>query len=96
MITTNELALQYGSRILFDEVSLKFTRGNCYGVIGANGAGKSTFLKILSGEIEQTRGTVEIDPGNRMAVLKQNHFEFEEIRVIDTVIMGHKEMYDIM
>lgn len=96
MITTNELALQYGSRILFDEVNLKFTRGNCYGVIGANGAGKSTFLKILSGEIEQSRGTVDIEPGNRMAVLKQNHFEFEEIRVIDTVIMGHKEMYDIM
>ncbi|MGH1366818.1 MAG: ABC-F family ATP-binding cassette domain-containing protein [Calditrichia bacterium] len=96
MITTNDLALQYGSRVLFDEVNLKFTRGNCYGVIGANGAGKSTFLKILSGELDPSRGGVEIAPGNRMAVLKQNHFEFDEIRVVDVVIMGHKGMYDIM
>ncbi len=96
MITISELGLQFGKRILFDDVNLKFTRGNCYGVIGANGAGKSTFLKILSGEIEQTRGHMNIDPGNRMAVLKQNHFEYEEEEVLSTVIMGHKKMYDIM
>ncbi|MDX2247321.1 MAG: ATP-binding cassette domain-containing protein [Bacteroidia bacterium] len=96
MITVSNLGLQYGKRILFDEANLKFTRGNCYGVIGANGAGKSTFLKILSGEINASRGTVSIEPGNRMAVLKQNHFEFEEEQVLETVIMGHKEMYDIM
>ncbi|TXB63352.1 ABC-F family ATP-binding cassette domain-containing protein [Phaeodactylibacter luteus] len=96
MLTVNGLGLQYGKRILFDEVNLKFTRGNCYGVIGANGAGKSTFLKILSGEIAPNRGGIEIEPGNRMAVLKQNHFEYEEEQVLDTVIMGHKEMYDIM
>jgi ATPase subunit of ABC transporter with duplicated ATPase domains len=75
---------------------MKFTKGNCYGVIGANGAGKSTYLKILSGEIESTRGSVEIAPGNRMAVLTQNHFKFDEFRVLDTVIMGHKLLYDIM
>lgn len=96
MITVNDLGLQFGKRVLFDEVDLKFTRGNCYGVIGANGAGKSTFMKILSGEIDPTRGDVSIQPGNRMAVLKQNHFEFEEEEVLNTVIMGHKEMYDIM
>lgn len=96
MITVSNLGLQYGKRILFDEANLKFTRGNCYGVIGANGAGKSTFMKILSGEIAPSRGIVSIEPGNRMAVLKQNHFEFEEEQVLETVIMGHKEMYDIM
>ena len=96
MITVDNLGLQFGKRVLFDEVNLKFTRGNCYGVIGANGAGKSTFLKILSGEVDPTRGSVSIEPGNRMAVLKQNHFEFEEEEVLNTVIMGHKELYDIM
>ncbi len=96
MITVNDLGLQFGKRVLFDEVNVKFTKGNCYGVIGANGAGKSTFLKILSGEVDPTRGSVSIEPGNRMAVLKQNHFEFEEEEVLNTVIMGHKEMYDIM
>ena len=96
MLSTNNLGLQYGKRVLFDEVNLKFTKGNCYGVIGANGAGKSTFLKILSGEIDPTNGSVNLEPGNRMAVLKQNHFEFEEEQVLNTVIMGHKEMYDIM
>ncbi|MEZ4824941.1 MAG: ATP-binding cassette domain-containing protein [Bacteroidia bacterium] len=96
MITVTNLGLQYGKRILFDEANLKFTRGNCYGVIGANGAGKSTFLKILSSDIAPSRGSVSIEPGNRMAVLKQNHFEFEEEQVLETVIMGHKEMYDIM
>jgi ATPase subunit of ABC transporter with duplicated ATPase domains len=95
MVTVNDVSLQYGRRFLFNEVNIKFTRGNCYGVIGANGAGKSTFLKILSGEINPNRGSVSIEPGNRMAVLKQNHFEFEEYSVLDTVMMGHKEMYAI-
>ena len=90
------LRFNNGEVVLFDEVNLKFTLGNCYGVIGANGAGKSTFLKILSGELSPNRGSVSIEPGNRMAVLKQNHFEFEEEEVLNTVIMGHKEMYDIM
>ena len=96
MITVNDLGLQYGKRVLFDEVNLKFTEGNCYGVIGANGAGKSTFMKILSGEIDPNRGSVSIEPGKRMAVLKQNHFEFEEKEVLNTVIMGYKKLYDIM
>ena len=95
MITVTNVALQYGKRVLFDDVNLKFTRGNCYGVIGANGAGKSTFLKILSGEIDPNQGSISIDPGNRMAVLKQNHFEFEEEMVLNTVMMGHEEMYRI-
>lgn len=96
MLTVNDVALNFGKRVLFDDVNLKFTKGNCYGVIGANGAGKSTFLKILSGEIESTRGTVDITPGERMAVLSQNHFAFDEFPVLDTVIMGHKRLYDIM
>ncbi len=96
MITVDNLGLQYGKRVLFDEVNMKFTKGNCYGVIGANGAGKSTFLKILSGEIDPTRGGISIDTGNRMAVLKQNHFEYEEEEVLNTVIMGHRALYDIM
>lgn len=96
MLSTNNIGLQYGKRVLFDEVNLKFTRGNCYGVIGANGAGKSTFLKILAGEIAPNRGSVSLESSNRMAVLKQDHFEFEEEVVLHTVMMGHKEMYDIM
>ena len=96
MLKTNDLGLQYGKRVLFDEVNVQFTRGNCYGVIGANGAGKSTFLKILAGEISPNRGGVSLEPGARMAVLKQDHFEFEEEMVLNTVIMGHREMYDIM
>lgn len=96
MISTNNLSLRYGKRVLFDEVNVKFTQGNCYGIIGANGAGKSTFLKILSGEIDSTTGGVEITPGARMAVLKQNHFEFDEYPVLETVIMGHKPLYEIM
>ncbi|HRG08141.1 MAG TPA: ATP-binding cassette domain-containing protein, partial [Cyclobacteriaceae bacterium] len=79
-----------------DEVNLKFTGGNCYGVIGANGAGKSTFLKILSGEIDPTRGQVALDPGKRMAVLKQNHFEFDETPVLDTVMMGYTRLWNLM
>ena len=89
MITVNNLSLQFGKRVLFDEVNLAFTKGNCYGVIGANGAGKSTFLKILAGEIDPTKGRVEISPGERMAVLKQNHNEYDEFTVLNTVLMGH-------
>ena len=96
MITVSNLSLRYGKRTLFEEVNLKFTQGNCYGIIGANGAGKSTFLKILSGEVDQTTGSVSFTPGERMAVLKQNHYEFDEFTVIETVMMGHKELYAIM
>ncbi len=96
MLTVNNVGLNFGKRVLFDEVNLKFTKGNCYGVIGANGAGKSTFLKILSGQLESTRGTIEITPGERMAVLSQNHFAFDDFLVLDTVIMGHQRLYDIM
>ncbi|HEY8367048.1 MAG TPA: ABC-F family ATP-binding cassette domain-containing protein [Bacteroidia bacterium] len=96
MITVSNLELRYGKRVLFEDVNLNFTPGNCYGVIGANGAGKSTFLKILSGEIESTTGKVSILPGARMAVLKQNHYEFDDFTVLDTVIMGHKKLYSIM
>ena len=96
MLNTHDLGLQYGKRVLFDEVNLKFTKGNCYGVIGANGAGKSTFLKILSGDVDPTRGSVSLEPGNRMAVLKQNHFEYEGEEVLNTVMMGHEKMYKIM
>ncbi|SNS74894.1 ATPase components of ABC transporters with duplicated ATPase domains [Ekhidna lutea] len=96
MISTENVSLQYGKRILFDEVNINFTPGNCYGIIGANGAGKSTFLKILSGEISPNSGRVKIEPGKRMAVLKQNHHEYDETAVLDTVMMGHKELWDIM
>src|SRR3989338_643237 len=96
MISVNNLSLQFGKRILFDDVNLKFGSGNCYGVIGANGAGKSTFLKILTGDQDPTRGRVELEPGKRMAVLKQNHFEFDEFEVLHTVMMGHKRLYEIM
>ncbi|MDN5298259.1 MAG: hypothetical protein PWP51_812 [Clostridiales bacterium] len=96
LIQVVNLGLRFSDRKLFDEVNLKFTPGNCYGVIGANGAGKSTFLKILSGEIEPTDGEVSITPGERIAVLKQNHFEFDDYTVMDTVIMGHKRLYEIM
>ncbi len=96
MISVDNLSLKFGKRTLFDEVSLKFNPGNCYGVIGANGAGKSTFLKILSGEIESTSGSVNITPGQRMAVLSQNHFAFDEVEVLKTVLMGHKTLFAIM
>jgi ATPase subunit of ABC transporter with duplicated ATPase domains len=96
MISTSGVTLRYGSRALFEEVNIKFTPGNCYGLIGANGAGKSTFLKILSGEIEPNRGEVHVTPGERIAVLKQNHFEFDEHEVLKTVIMGHSRLYEIM
>ncbi|MEM9220758.1 MAG: ATP-binding cassette domain-containing protein, partial [Cyanobacteria bacterium P01_F01_bin.150] len=96
MISTQNVSLQYGKRVLFDEVNINFTPGNCYGVIGANGAGKSTFLKILSGEIIPNSGSIKIEPGKRMAVLKQDHFEYDNVEVLNTVIMGHKELWDLM
>src|SRR6266704_4286057 len=96
MISAKNITLACGKRILFDEVSLNFVKGNCYGVIGANGAGKSTFLKILSGEIEPNKGTIEITPGERMAVLKQNQFEFDEFTVLNTVMMGHTKLWTVM
>jgi ATPase subunit of ABC transporter with duplicated ATPase domains len=96
MITVSNLSLRYGKRVLFEDVNIKFTPGNCYGLIGANGAGKSTFLKILSGEVDQTTGQVSITPGERMSVLKQNHFEFDEYPVLETVIMGNKKLYQVM
>lgn len=96
MISVNNLSLQFGKRVLFDDVNLKFGSGNCYGVIGANGAGKSTFLKILTGEQDPTSGRVELEPGKRMAVLSQNHFAFDEYEVLQTVIMGHKRLFEIM
>ncbi len=95
MVTVSELGVQFGKRVLFDEVNLKFNQGNCYGVIGANGAGKSTFMKVMTGEHQPNRGAVSIEKGQRLAVLKQNHFEYNEIGVLDTVMMGHKEMWDI-
>src|SRR6187551_2415465 len=96
MISVKNVTLSFGKRILFDEVNLNFTKGNCYGVIGANGAGKSTFLKILSGEIEPNKGSVEITPGERMAVLKQNQFQFDEETVINTVMIGHTKLWSVM
>lgn len=96
MITVNNVSLQYGERKLFEDVNIKFTPGNCYGLIGANGAGKSTFLKILSGEIEPQTGEVHLDSGERIAVLKQNHFDYEDFEVLQLVIMGHERLYQIM
>ncbi len=96
MITVSNLSLRFGKRTLFEDVNLKFTQGNCYGVIGANGAGKSTFMKILAGEVDPTSGSVSFTPGERMAVLNQNHYEFDENTVLETVMMGWKELYRIM
>ena len=96
MISTSNVSLSYGKRTLFEDVTIKFVPGNCYGLIGANGAGKSTFLKILSGEIDPNTGTVDIPANARLAVLKQNHFEYDEYQVLQTVIMGHKRLFDIM
>lgn len=96
MLHVNNLSLQFGKRVLFDEVNVKFVQGNCYGIIGANGAGKSTFLKILTGDQDPTTGRVELEPGKRIAFLKQNHFEFDKIQVLQTVIMGHKRLFEIM
>ena len=96
MISTQEITLQYGGRVLFKDVNVNFTKGNCYGLIGANGTGKSTFLKVLSGDIEPNSGSVFITPGERMAVLKQDHFMFDEFEVVKTVLYGHKRLYEIM
>ncbi|MFA5407778.1 MAG: ATP-binding cassette domain-containing protein [Bacilli bacterium] len=96
MITVNNVSLNFSDKKLFEDINVKFLPGNCYGVIGANGAGKSTFLKILSGEIDSNKGNVYIEPNRRMAVLKQDHFEFEDYTVLETVIMGHKKLYEIM
>jgi len=96
MISVNNVTLAYGKRVLFDEVNLNFIKGNCYGIIGANGAGKSTLLKIISGEIEANKGSISITPGERMAVLRQDQFEFDEVSVLNSVMMGHKKMWDVM
>ena len=96
MITVSDVSLHFSDRKLFDDVNIKFTPGNCYGLIGANGAGKSTFLKVLSGEIQPSTGNISLGPDERMATLKQNHFDYEEYSVIETVIMGHKRLYDVM
>jgi len=96
MLTANGVTVRFGKRVLFEDVNIKFGKGNCYGIIGANGAGKSTFLKVLSGEIEPSKGDVSLEKGERLSVLKQDHFAFEEYTVIDTVMMGNKELYDIM
>ena len=95
MIAVSNLAIQFGKRTLFQDVNLKFTAGNCYGVIGANGAGKSTFLRMLSGELEPTRGTIVFGPNERLSVLKQDHFEFDEYTVLDTVMMGHEKLWAV-
>lgn len=96
MITVSDLEIQFGKRTLFQEVNLKFTPGNCYGVIGANGAGKSTFLRILSGDLDPTRGSVMFGPGERLSVLKQDHFAYDECTVLDTVLQGHIQLWDVM
>ena len=95
MISANNVTLRVGKKALFEDVNIKFTEGNCYGIIGANGAGKSTFLKILSGELDTTNGTVSMTPGSRLSVLEQNHFKYDEYPVLDTVIMGNQRLYDI-
>ena len=96
MLSANNVSLQYGKRVLFDDVNITFSGDNCYGVIGANGAGKSTFLKILSGEIEANTGGVSLEKGKRMAVLNQNHYAFDEFTVLDTVLMGYKDLWENM
>jgi len=96
MITVSNLGIQFGKRILFQDVNINFTPGNCYGIIGANGAGKSTFLKMLSGEVENTKGTVSLGVGERLSVLNQNHSEFDECTVIATVLMGYSELWSVM
>ena len=96
MITVTNLAIQFGKRVLYKDVNIKFTSGNIYGIIGANGAGKSTLLKAISGELEPNKGTVELAPGERLSVLEQDHFKFDDYSVIDTVLMGHKPLWDNM
>lgn len=96
MIQANNVTLRLGKRALFEDVNIKFTEGNCYGLIGANGAGKSTFLKILSGELEPSKGDVSITPGQRLSVLKQDHYQYDDFIVLDTVMMGNQRLYEIM
>ena len=96
MITVSNVSLRYGGRKLFEDVNIKFTPGNCYGVIGANGAGKSTFLKILSGEVQPNTGDVSISPNTRMSILKQDHYQYDNFEVLETVIMGNERLYSIM
>ena len=96
MLSANNVTIRFGKRVLFEDVNIQFGKGNCYGIIGANGAGKSTFLKVLSGELEPSKGDVTKEKQERISVLKQNHFEYEEFTVMDTVIMGNKELYSIM
>ena len=96
MISANNITLRIGKKALFEDVNIKFTEGNCYGLIGANGAGKSTFLKIMSGQLEPTSGEIAITPGQRLSFLQQDHFKYDEFTVLDTVIMGNKRLYDIM
>ena len=96
MITVTDLSLRFSDKKLFEDVNAKFTPGNCYGIIGANGAGKTTFVRILSGDLEPSSGTVTITPGERLATLKQDHFEFDGFTVMETVIMGFQRLYEIM
>ena len=96
MLVANGVTLRFGKRTLFEDVNIRFSKGACYGLIGANGAGKSTFLKVLSGEIEPSKGEVTIDKGERISVLKQDHYAYEEKTVLDTVMMGNEELYRIM
>ena len=96
MLSANGVTIRFGKRVLFEDVNIKFNKGECYGIIGANGAGKSTFLKVLSGELEPSKGEVTKEKTERISVLKQDHFAFEDFTVMDTVIMGNKELYDIM
>ena len=96
MISANNVTLRIGKKALFEDVNIKFTEGNCYGLIGANGAGKSTFLKILSGQLETTKGDISIIPGQRLSFLQQDHFKYDEYPVLDTVMMGNARLYEIM
>ena len=96
MITLTNLAIQFGKRVLYKDVNIKFTRGNIYGVIGANGAGKSTLLRAISGDLEPNKGTVELGPGERLSVLEQDHFKYDNYRVLDTVLMGHERLWSNM
>ncbi|HAI40485.1 MAG TPA: ABC-F family ATPase, partial [Maribacter sp.] len=95
MLSVSNLSVQFGKRVLFDEVNVAFTQGNCYGIIGANGAGKSTFLKILAGQIDPTSGHVHLEPGKRMSILEQNHNSADEYTVLEAVVMGNKPLYEI-
>ena len=96
MLNAVGVTVRFGKGVLVEDVNIKFTKGNCYGLIGANGAGKSTFLKVLSGELEPSKGEVSLDKGERLSTLKQDHFAYEEFTVMDTVIMGNSELYSIM